>query len=232
MEGASKAQTKMRYNQHDPSKRDVFMFYSGSRTSPFRDLMFDTLLNQSRLRGLEAAMDISKLNISIFDLTGKPRIEHQHLWFQSSKYCLDPPGAGFSTRGTLAIILGCVPVFIGEFNRPFHNGGTSPLDYSKFSITIRKRSIEKIFDILSRYNYTALKENLDAVWHHFSWASLPYGPKRLSNEPYESDALATMLDALCRHRGSKLPASSPLRNVNCPTRVKYHPLQENVMLQG
>lgn len=255
MEGVWKAQTKMKYKQKDTSKRDVFMFYSGSRTSPFRDLMFDTLLNQSRLKGLASAMG-NDLNISIFDLTGKPRIDHGESanvrsilfllfsaivilsgkWFQSSKYCLDPPGAGFSTRGTLAIILGCVPVFIGEFNRPFFNAAGSPLDYSKFSITIRKRSIENTFDILSRYNYTALKENLDQVWHHFSWASLSSGPRRLSDEPYESDALATMLDALCRHRKAKVSSSSsslqPLLDIHCSSGVEYLPLLDHVTLQG
>jgi hypothetical protein len=230
MEGVSKAQTKLKYKQLDKSERDVFLFYSGSRTSPFRDLMFDTLLNKSRLEGL-ASMN-PHLNISIFDLTGKPRIEHMHKWFQSSKFCLDPPGAGFSTRGTLAIILGCVPVFIGEFNRPYFNSGGSPLNYSKFSITIRKREIERIFDILSAYNYTALKENLDQVWHHFSWASLPNGPRRLSDEPNESDALATMLDVLCRHRRAKLPPSSPLLEIKCSSQVEYLPLRENVMLHG
>lgn len=226
MEGVWKARTGMKYKQRDLSTRDVYLFYSGSRTSPFREVMFDTLLNKTRLDSLVSSAE--NLNITIFDLSGKPRIDHGP-WFKSSKFCLDPPGAGFSTRGTLAIILGCVPVYIGEFNRPFFNAGGSPLDYSKFTITIRKRSINKIFDILASYNYTALKENLDKVWHHFSWASVDNGPRRLSDEPYQFDALATTLDALCRHRRAKLPSTSRLRDINCSSKVEYQSLRDNVM---
>lgn len=41
-----------------------------------------------------------------------------------------------STRGVLAIIMGCVPVFVGNFLRPFQSIlGMTPFNYSKFSIT-------------------------------------------------------------------------------------------------
>ena len=84
MEGVWKALTSMKYNQPDHSPRDVFLFYSGSRTSPFRDVMFDVLLNKTRLERLISSTGSSNLNISIFDLTSKTRMNHGP-WFKASK---------------------------------------------------------------------------------------------------------------------------------------------------
>ena len=58
---------------------------------------------------------------------------------------LDPPGYGFSTRGTLAIILGCVPVFVGRFRRPFQSSVVGmAFNYEKFSITIPASQVTMI----------------------------------------------------------------------------------------
>ena len=130
-------------------------------------------------------------------------------------------GVLISTRGALAIVMGCIPVFVGHFLRPFQSTlGLGPFNYSHFSITVGPGQLNQIKSIIQQANYSALKYNLDRVWHHFSWATV-YN-RQYGDEPFESDALAVMLDMLCRHRRVRLPQGSPLLSLPCPeSKVTY-----------
>ena len=177
MELHYKRQTTMRYLQHDTSHRPTLVFMAGSRSGELRASVldyFETLKHNSTIR----VIDTSKR--SGIELAGE---------MKSSKYCLAPLGSGFGTRGTLAIILGCVPVYYGDYKRPFDN----TLDYSTFSLHVDAKKISRTMQIIDNADYSKLKNNLDMIWHKFSWTSVL---GQLSDEPLEDDAMSMLLKEL------------------------------------
>ena len=171
MEFLYKRRTHMRYNVADTRQRRTHIFFGGTRTGSLRSRMLDSLASMNHT-GEENL--ITEKRVDLADA------------MQNAKYCLSPPGAGFTTRNTLAIIMGCVPVIIGDLRQPF----AELLDWRTFSIQIPEDKLRFIVHIIRASNYTSLKEGVDAVWHHFSWASLQ---GRLTNEPLEGDAMHLLM---------------------------------------
>lgn len=169
MELPFRLQTAMRYNQPDMSPRHTLMFFSGGRTGRVRNLMLDTLATQH--------CPGCSIHTSSF--------ENLATGMKTAKYCLAPPGSGFTNRGSLAIILGCVPVFVGDLKNPFEEF----LNYTEFSITVGEKDIPNLVDIVQGADYIFLKARLDRVWQSFSWFPLQ---RRLSDEPEDVSAPALM----------------------------------------
>ena len=164
--------------------RTTFLFFAGTRSGTLRSRAIDALHEETNVRvittgGADLAAEMMK-----------------------SSYCLDAGGAGFSTRATLAIILGCVPVYVGDFLKPFE----SLLDYSEFSVVIPEHEMHRIVHHVRAANYTRLKEGVDKVWRHFWWTRL-YGP--IGGEDESEDAFAMMIKAFasCVQNGEQTGCS-------------------------
>ena len=176
MEHEYKRRTHMRYNVADTRPRRTHIFFGGRRTGSLRNRMLDALESMNHT-DKDTTVHISEQRVDLADAMA------------NSKFCLVPPGAGFTTRGTLAIVMGCVPVVIGDLRQPL----AQLLDWRKFSIQIPEDRLHMIVHIIRASNYTRLKAGVDAVWHHFSWASIQ---ERLSDEPLESDAMHMLMRQL------------------------------------
>lgn len=116
MELKFKRKTHMRYRVPDTRPRPSLVFFSGTRTGALRIRMLDSF----NMSGTADPL-IRVLTRSDVDLAAE---------MQNARFCLVPPGAGFTTRGTLAIIHGCVPV-IGASAGAISPGGAGPSGWGR-----------------------------------------------------------------------------------------------------
>lgn len=100
----------------------------------------------------------------------------------------------------LAIVLGCVPVFLGDHTQPWADA----LDYSEFSLHIPKHEINRTIRIVKEAPYERLKAGVDRVWPRFAWGGSVFPP--LAGEPPESDAAHLMIEKL-RAVGARVAAA-------------------------
>ena len=87
-----------------------------------------------------------------------------------SVFCLDVGGAGFSTRFTLAVILGCIPVYLNELEQPW----ADVLDLNQFSIPFAQTDVHKLPQILGTIqNGTVRRMQLALTkhWRAYHWTS-------------------------------------------------------------
>lgn len=96
-----------------PHARTMRFFFAGSRTGPWRERLFDRHGGQEK-KGIH-------LYSSLVSLGEKMR---------KAQFCADVGAAGFSTRFTLAVVSGCVPLYLKELAQPWDG----VLDHSAFSI--------------------------------------------------------------------------------------------------
>lgn len=89
------------------------VFFSGRPTGKWRSILFERYSNIPGWNIINGHVDLyKKMTTSVF--------------------CLDLGAAGFSTRYTLAIVLGCIPVYLDELKQPWED----VLPIQKFSIKI------------------------------------------------------------------------------------------------
>ncbi len=64
----------------------------------------------------------------------------------SHTFCLSPAGGGYTLRSVQALIMGCIPVLVGDgLHQPFQ----PELDWGKFSIRVAERDIPRMHEVLA-----------------------------------------------------------------------------------
>ncbi len=108
---------------------------------PCRRLPTSPLMSPCELLGLQVAKYHTK-RPGYKIVVKSPTYE---LDYATSKFCLGPPGAGNGKRSTLAAVMGCIPVLIGDgIYQPFE----PQLDWSRFSVTVAEEDIPRLPYIL------------------------------------------------------------------------------------
>jgi hypothetical protein len=72
---------------------------------------------------------------------------HRNLAYEMdrARFCLVLPGAGYTTRGTLAVMRGCVPVLVGDnIAQPFGD----LYDYTQFSVSVPESNVHNMLHVL------------------------------------------------------------------------------------
>ena len=153
--------------------RPITLFFAGSRSGPLRARLFDMHLQEKGFRIVEGHVD----------LAGEMR---------AAVFCLDAGAAGFSTRFTLALVMGCVPVWIDEGVVP---AWTDVLEIETFSVRVSVHEMLSPGGLRKALDAASQPERLDAlraagarVWRRFCWSFLmDVGPE---------DALSTLYERL------------------------------------
>lgn len=123
----------------------------------------------------------------------------------SSQLCLDLGAAGFSTRFALAVVLGCVPVYLDTLRQAWH--GVLPLH--RFSVAVSREQMERnltaVVGAIGDVELARLRAGLALAWPAFVWSSFewpeagePRGAWAASDEPDDHDAFAVLMAALGR----------------------------------
>ena len=95
------------------------------------------------------------------------------LEMRRSIFCGDFGAAGFSTRFTLALVLGCVPVFLDELQPAW----TDVLPIDSFSVRLSKHdfvngSLAAVLDAVTPQKLLAMREAGRNVWRLYVWPFL------------------------------------------------------------
>ena len=112
--------------------------------------------------------------------------------FQRSVFCLDLGGAGFSTRFTLAIILGCIPVYLDELDQPWNE----QLSLDDFSIRFSHSDIDNLPEMLGNiavWEIQAMQEMIHLEWTKFHWKHF-FGS--IGGDPNRMDAFDVLMQTL------------------------------------
>lgn len=88
--------------------------------------------------------------------------------FQSSIFCLQPPGDSFTRRSTFdSILAGCIPVFFSPGSAYVQYLWHLPMDFTKYSVLIsefdvkdKNVSIERVLNRISRRKVTDMREEV------------------------------------------------------------------------
>ena len=121
----------------------------------------DTMEIGYKLNQAAPALSAARENLVFF--SGRPTNEHRKRVYELSKspgwrilqgtadlgaemrnsvFCLDVGGAGFSTRFTLAVITGCIPLYLDELKQPWSD--VLPLD--DFSVSFSENEFGQLVD--------------------------------------------------------------------------------------
>ncbi len=145
-------------------KKELFASFIGTLTHKVREKMVNTVqgINDIKLVTKPHSDWTSSVSNSAADLFVDLTL--------NSKFCLAPRGYGRSSfRFFEAMLLDCVPVYFWDDLEwlPYKD----ILDYSKFSISIKEKDIDHIYDILksiSNKKYLTMVEELKRVRHYFT----------------------------------------------------------------
>lgn len=179
MEQHFKMKTPMRFGKPDTTDRSALLFFAGRSTGSERAHVFHS--------SIMAAADENPGEIRIFNGQGVDLGAEM----AKAKFCLAPPGGGFGTRGTLAIVMGCIPVYVGDLQQPWNEF----LDFDEFAIRISEDQLNRTIRIVKEAPYAKLKAGLQKVWPLFAWTSV-LGP--VSDEPPEEDATHFLMKQMRR----------------------------------
>jgi probable glucuronoxylan glucuronosyltransferase IRX7 len=117
---------KVRRYEQRPQDRTTRVFFAGSATNIFRETVYTLFSNETGWKIVNGHVDLGAEVLK-------------------SVFCLDLSGAGFSTRFTLAMTLGCVPVMIDELLPPWH--GVLPT--GDFSITFKVSDLPNLPELIN-----------------------------------------------------------------------------------
>ncbi len=156
--------TNQLLNKSRTYKKDLLASFVGTLTHKVRERLANTVQNVKDIKLVtkphsDWTNSVSKSAAELFiDLT------------LNSKFCLAPRGYGRSSfRFFEAMLLDCIPVYFWDDIEwlPYKD----ILDYSKFSLSIQEKDIEKTIDILksiSEEKYVSMLEEMKKVRYHFS----------------------------------------------------------------
>jgi len=121
-------------------KRSTLIFFYGSGTSAVRQALFKQPWRNAQnviVGGDEVEPG------RIMGTSHSHNLTHE---MDRARFCLVPPGAGFTNRGTLAVLRGCIPVTIGDnIEHPW----TGLLDWSTFSLHVAEAELGSLLDKVS-----------------------------------------------------------------------------------
>jgi hypothetical protein len=156
--------TRQLLNKPRKDKKDIFASFVGTLTHNVRKKMINIVEGNDDIKLVtkphsDWTNNVSSYAADIFiDLT------------LNSKFCLAPRGYGRSSfRFFEAMQLDCIPVYFWDDIEwlPYKD----IVDYSKFSVSIQEKDIEKTIEILksiSEEKYVSMLEELKRVRHYFS----------------------------------------------------------------
>jgi len=130
--------------------RTALLFFSGGPTSAVRKALFAATEGDADARmlhghvGLAAEMD-------------------------AARFCAAPPGAGFGSRGSLAVARGCIPVLLGDGIEQAYAGW---LDWARFSVRIADADVNRTMQLLRAIpagEEARLREEAERVAWMFVW---------------------------------------------------------------
>ena len=157
------------------SGRPIKLFFAGSRSGPLRARLFDLHLAEEGFRIIEGHTD----------LAGEMR---------AAVFCLDAGAAGFSTRFALALVMGCVPVWLDEGIAP---AWSDALPIEQFSVRVSAHDLivpgglKRAIDAASEpEKLHALRSAGAATWRRYVWRFMGI------DVGYGEDALATLFERL------------------------------------
>jgi hypothetical protein len=139
----------------DPwADRPTTFFFAGSRTGAARSQLFDMNMRHSGVRIVEGHVDLA-------------------LEMRRSVYCGDFGAAGFSTRFTLALVMGCVPVFLDELKPAW----TDVLPIDSFAVRLSQHDfvngrLNAVLEAVSAQQLLAMREAGRNVWRFYIWPFL------------------------------------------------------------
>ena len=158
------------------TKRTTRVFFAGGPTNIFREDIYALHRNVSGWRIINGHVDLAKE-------------------VANAIFCLDLSGAGFSTRFTLAMVLGCIPVYIDELVQPWD----SVLPLEQFSIRFTVAELPQLPRIIGSITVERVAKLQAAVLKYrsaYHWRTL-FGPAGgavdTSSDP---DAFETLMKTL------------------------------------
>jgi hypothetical protein len=108
-------------------------------------------------------------------------------------FCIGAPGAGYGTRAVLGLLLGCIPVLVGDHVEPPFE---AELEWPTFSVRVPDAQLDRIVDIVRAIpprQVAAMQRTIACVWRFFTWSSL-WGS--LAGEDGSSDAFELLMYTL------------------------------------
>lgn len=197
--------------------RENLVFFSGYPTSKERRALFSHNFTGPGVRVV--AGRVKSIVDELFNAT----------------FCISTTGAGFGSRGTLAVVFGCIPVAVVDaVAEPFED----VLDWNSFGVRVPEAQLGNLLDILRAIPPEAVRAKqaaLECVAEHYVWSSI-HGA--LGVEDGTRDAFEVLMYAL-RNKlvGGSLPPircgapipgapSAPLRDLcrfhgSCGTGSRY-----------
>jgi hypothetical protein len=162
--------------------RTTRVFFAGGPTNIFRDDMYALHRNVSGWRIVTGHVDLAKE-------------------VASAVFCLDLSGAGFSTRFTLAMVLGCIPVYIDELLQPWDS--VLPLTEFSLRFTVAELSVlPSIIAAISDERVTQLQAGVIKYREAYHWRTL-FGPASHDSASLSKpDAFDTLMSALAARLGT------------------------------
>ena len=158
-----------------PVARDLLLFFAGLGTGPQRQRLLQ------------------------IDVAGRHdvHISSEHIFLDEymlrARFCIGAPGAGYGTRAVLAVIMGCVPVLVGDdVEEPW----ADQVDWGNFSVRVREAHVPQLLQIVEAIPPTELarmQAGLACAWRFFSWSTL-WGA--LGDEDGSSDAFELLMHTL------------------------------------
>ena len=122
-----------------------------------------------------------------------------------SVFCIGTPGAGYGTRAVLAVLMGCIPVLLGD---DVEQAFAEQVDWSQFSVRVAEADVSRIVDTVAAVPpaaVAAMQAALACAWRFFTWTSL-WGA--LADEDGSSDAFEVLMWTL-RQRKLRAPGVAP-----------------------
>lgn len=175
MEMHFKKRTPMRASGRVPAEnRPVRLFFAGNPTGAYRSFVFKHYKNISGWNVVQGHVDLASE-------------------MQRSVFCLDAEAAGFSTRFTLAILMGCIPIYVDNLVQPW--GGVLPLH--TFSIGVSpndfRTKLPELVSMITENEIIKFRTQGALVWQNFVWSSVL---GKLVDEDGSKDALNVLFDTL------------------------------------
>ena len=158
-----------------PVARDLLLFFAGAGPGPQRKQLLQL--------DVEGRGDVY-IGPGPVDLAS---------YMLRSRFCIGAPGAGYGTRAVLGILMGCVPVLVGDsVEEPW----ADQVDWSNFSVRVYEAHVPQllqIVDAIPEVEVARMQAGLACAWRFFSWSTM-WGA--LGDEDGASDAFELLMHTL------------------------------------
>jgi hypothetical protein len=154
--------------------RSTVVFFAGRPTNAHRSRVFELFSSQPGWRIVRGHVDLAQA-------------------MGSSVFCLDLGGAGFSTRFALAVIHGCIPIYLTVLAQPW----SDVLELQHFSYGIAEAELDRLPQSVAELGSrtAAMQRALRRHWQAFHWKEF-FGPLAGWADEAGDDAFATLMKRL------------------------------------